>query len=272
MEDGVTYEDSMKKTILENFQNMYVIYTHAADYEVTISEAEEKEITEAAEKFAKANSKDAKAKASATKEYAAEYLKIVLINDKMEDAMKKDIDTDLTGVDKTQKRMRYVAYEFEKTVNGQTTKYEGDDLKQLKKDAEKVLKEAKANGSLEAYCKENEVESFTSTFDAKSTGLDEKVIKAADALKVNEFAELIEAKDGYYVVQLESEFDSEATDKALETVLEERGQARYDELLKKWTEEVKIKVNEELWAKISLDDLKVNSIVPEKEEDKESEK
>jgi len=265
VEEGTTYEESMKKSILEQFQEMYLIYAHAEDYKVTLTEAEQTNIADVAAKFAKANSDDAKKKASANEKYALEYLKMLLISNKMEDAMKADIDTDLTGVDKTQKRMRYVAYEFEKTVNGETTKYEGDDRKELKKEAEALLKEAKANGSLETYCKEKEVESFTLTFDAETTGLDEKVIKAADALKANEFAELLEAEDGYYVVQLESEFDSDATDAALEKELEERGQKRYDELVKKWKDETKIKVDKELWAKISLDDLKINSIVPETE-------
>lgn len=268
VEEGTTYEESMKKTILETFQEKYLIYTHADDYKVALTEVEKKDIKDAAEAFAKVNSKDAKKKASATAAYAEEYLTILLINDKMEDAMKKDIDMNLEGVDKTQKRMRYVAYEFEKTENGKTIK---NDKKELKKEAQALLKDAKANGSLDAYCKEKEVESFTLTFDAETTGLDEKVIKAADALKANEFAELIEAEDGYYVVQLESEFDSEATDKALEGVLEERGEARYKELVKEWKEAVKIKVDKELWAKISLDDLKINSIVPEKKDEEKSE-
>ena len=62
----------------------------------------------------------------------------------------------MEGVDKTQKRMRYVAYEFEKTENGKTIK---NDKKELKKEAQALLEDAKANGSLDAYCKEKEVES-----------------------------------------------------------------------------------------------------------------
>ena len=122
---------------------------------------------------------------------------------------------------------------------------------------------------MEAYAKEVEKETKTLAFDADSTALDKEVIKAADGLKENEFSEVIETENGIYVVQLESEFDKEATESNKATVLNERQEARYEELVEKWTEDTKVTVHEKVWDKISIQGLKVNYIEDEKEETEE---
>ena len=76
----------------------------------------------------------------------------------------------------------------------------------------------------------------------------------------------MKADDKYYVVQLESTYDSDATASKIKDVLETRGQEKYDELVKEWKDKAKIDVDEELWDKISFDALKVNSITPEAED------
>jgi len=88
-------------------------------------------------------------------------------------------------------------------------------------------------------------------------------------LKANEFSDVIETENGIYVVQLESEFDAEATESNKETVLTKRQEARYEELVEKWTEETKVTVHEKVWDKISIQGLKVNYVEDETEETEE---
>ena len=270
-EDGVTYADSLKDSLLQELQDLYIVTNHVVDYNVTLSDEEVKAIEAAADSFIEENKdEDVQAKVSGDRDTVIEYLKLYTLNKKMGEAMRADVDMNVTDEDAAQKRMRYFVIETTAESNdGSTTTMSDDEIKEAKKEAKEFLKGAKANGSIEAYATEKEKDTKTLAFSADSTVLDEKVIKAADALKENEFSEVIEAEDGIYVVQLESEFDAEATESNKETVLKERQEARYKELLEQWTEDTKITMHEEVWDKISVHDLKVNYTDDETEESEE---
>ncbi len=266
-ENGETREESIKNAIIEQLQELYIIYEHADDYDIKLEELELENIDSLAKEFEKANSKEARKKASATKEYAAEYMKLSMTVKKVEGAMKKDIDTELDLEDMKQKRMSFVSYS---KVDSEGESLSKDEIKKQEKAAKEFLKEAKANGNLNAYATEKEVKVESLTFDAssaKTSTLGEKVIKKADELKENEFSDVIETDDAYYVLQLESLYDEEATDAKMETVLEERGEARYQELLEKWKKKTKISVDKEILEQISFHDLQVNYIQDEEEEE-----
>lgn len=257
-EDGVTYGDSMKQAIMDLLQEAYIVASHASEYKVELTKDEETLIESVVKEFEKANKKADLKKVSGSDKYSKEYLEIFTLSHKVGEIIRQDIDTNVSADDEAQKRLRYVAFEKTTVKDGATVDLEGKDLEKVKKEAAAFLKGAKANGSLEAYAKEKEKESTTFTFDKESTGLDTAIITKADAMKENEFAEVIDTDDAYYVVQLESEFDSEATDAAIEEVLESRGETKYQETIKAWKESAKIKVNEKVWAQINLDDIKVN--------------
>ena len=273
VEDGVTYEDSLKDSLLEELQKLYIVTNHVADYNVELSEDEVKAIEAAADSFMEENKDEAaQAKVSADRDTVVAYLKLYTLNEKMGEAMRADVDMTVTDEQAAQKRMRYFEITKSETLDdGSTTEMSEDEIKDAKKEAEEFLKGAKANGSMEAYATEKEKTTQTLTFDADSTSLGEDVIKAADALKANEFSEVIETEDGIYVVQLESEFDAEATESNKETVLTERQEARYEELLEKWTEETKVTVHDKVWDKISVQGLKVNYVEDPQEETEEAE-
>ena len=258
LEDGTTREEAIRTAIVEQLQELYIIYGHAKDYDIKLEEIELQYIDSEAEKFEKANSKEAQEKASATKEYAAEYMRLSMTVMKVKGAMKKDIDTNIELEDAKQKRMSYVMYpKTETDANGESKSLSKDDIAKQKEAAQKFLKGAKANGNLKTYGTEQEANVKTVTFDGKTTSMDEKLVKAADKLKENEFSGVIEGKDAFYVVQLESLYDVDATDAKMESILEERSEARYTELLEKWKEDTKVTLDEKLLAKISFNDLEV---------------
>lgn len=271
VEKGVTYEDSLKDSLLEELQKIYIIANHVEDYNVELTEDEVKAIEAAAEAFIAENKDaDVQKKVSGDKDTVVAYLKLHAINEKMAEAMRADVDTTVTDEQAAQKRMRYFEIKkVESLEDGTTKQLTEDEIKAAQKEAKTFLKEAKANGSMEAYATESEKATQTLAFAADSTALDEKVIKAADKLKENEFSDVIETETGIYVVQLESEFDADATEKAKPDVLAKRQEARYQELVEKWTKDAKVTVHEKVWNKISIQGLKVNTIEDPKEETEE---
>ena len=271
-EEGVTLEDTYKEDVMTSLQNLYIMEDHMKDYDVELTKDELKAIEKAAKAFLKANPADAKEKISAEKETVVEFLKLMTISVKVEDAIRAGVDTNVADEDAAQKRIRYVSFATTKTdENSQTVEMTKKEIKAVKKDAKAFLADAKANGSLEAYATEKEATSNTATYgkdyaDDQTATLPKEVFDAAEKLEENGFAKLIETDSAFYVVQLESKFDEEATTAEKESIVEERKSETVTETIEKWRKDAKIKVNDKVWDKISMHDIQVTEKKEEAEE------
>lgn len=267
-ESDETYEESTKANMIEDLQEMYVLMQHMADYNITLTDDEVTAIDAAAAAFVEENSADILAKISGEKENVAEVLKLLAISDKMYDAMVADVSTEVSDDEAAQKKLQYVRFAKSTTdENGATKEMTEEEIADVKAEAEAFLAEAKSTGSLEALAGVKELKSYPLTFDSKSTTIDEKVIKAADALGENEYAEVIDTDAGFYVIQLTSLFDREATDAKKESIVAERQNEKYNLVLEGFVEAAETSVNEDVLAKISLHGLAVTAKI-EKKEDK----
>ena len=81
--DDMTYEESMKDSIMENLENLYIISQHAADYEVTLSEDEQKAIEDAAAQLSEDNTDEAKEIVSVYQKHIEKFLELSAIQNKM---------------------------------------------------------------------------------------------------------------------------------------------------------------------------------------------
>lgn len=266
VEEGKTYEESVKEGVLETLQDFYILEAHAEEYNVALTEDELAKIDEAAAAFKEANTEEVYERVSG--EYAAEYFKLITIYEKVQDAIKANVDTEVDEAEVNQKIMYYVEYATTTTDDaGTETAMSEDEIAAVKADAQAFLDAAKANGSLSTYASENEVEAVEEAFNVNDEDIDSALLTAADALELNGFTDVIVGESAIYVAQVTSLFDQEATDEAIDAVIEERETELFNTTLEEWKEATEIKVYDKVWAKVSLDDLKVNSITPEEETD-----
>jgi tryptophan synthase beta chain len=93
-----------------------------------------------------------------------------------------------------------------------------------------------------------------------------EVFDAAEKLEENGFAKVIETDSAFYVIQLESKCDEEATTAKKESIVEERKSETVTETIEKWRKDAKIKVNDKVWDKISMHDIQVTEKKEEAEE------
>lgn len=267
VEDGMTFEESVKKSVMETLQELYILKLHTDDYKVALTDEDKAAIDKAAEAFVSANSDKVKEQISGNKEVVAEYLELVAIATKMDKAIKADVDTEVSDEEAAQKKLRYVQFATVTTAeDGSTSELSAEQKAEKKIQAEAFLKSAKENGSLETFAKQAGNESKTLTFDSKSTDISEDAIKAADKLAEKEFTELIEAQDGYYVIQLESTFDREATDAEKDNIIETRKTELYTKVVDEWKEEADVEVFKSVWRKIDISVLKITAKEEKKEE------
>ena len=81
------------------------------------------------------------------------------------------------------------------------------------------------------------------------------MIEAAKKLKEGEISEVISTDDNYYVVRMESLFDEEATENKKKSIVTDRKNDHYTEVLDGYKENVKYELNEDEWAKVKFDEL-----------------
>ncbi len=138
-----------------------------------------------------------------------------------------------------------------------------DEEKQAKKDqAQAVLdkinaQEDPAAADMDALAKEvdENLTASTKTFGSDDTALDDKLKEAVKSLTDGQVApEVIEGEDAYYVARMDATFDEDATQSKKESIVTERKQEAYNDLLKEWGKDTKIDVDKKVWKKVTLTD------------------
>lgn len=265
-QEGITYADDFKDNyVMSTLKRFYLAQANMAEYNVELTDEDKAAIEEAAKAFDEANDAETKEKVSASKELATEYMTLATIYQKVYEAILETVDREVSDEEAAQKKIAYVSYAKTTTNDdGETVDLTEDELATLKADAEAFLAAAKTNGSLENYATEQEKTASTATFGsdyAEDTALtlDQAVYEAADALTEIGFTELIDTEDAYYVVQLVSLMDEEATEKEKEDIITQRENDKVTEVFEAWEEATGVEINEKVLDKIDIGSLKVTA-------------
>lgn len=250
---GETYEDTMKVTILESLEQLYVLEDHMKDYEVTISDEEKTKIEDAAAKFIKANKADAKEAISADTKTVTRVLTLLTIQEKMYTAMTADVSTEVTDEEAAQKSMQYIAFDFNTTdENGATVEADDATKAEFKEKADAFLAGAKEAEDFAAYTTEAGYEVKPATFDKETTTPSPELIKAADALEEGALTEVVATDTAYYVAKVTSLLDRAATDTKKTGIVNQRKQDQYKSIYDGWKKDTKITEDKKNWKKISF--------------------
>ena len=265
--DDKTYEESMKDSILESLENMYIISQHAADYEVALSEDEQKAIEDAAAKFSEDNTEDAKEIVSGYQKHIEKLLELSTIQNKMDSKMREGVDEEVSDEEAAQKSMDYVYFSYTSTDDsGNSTELTDEEKETLKTSAQSLADRVKGGEDMAAVAEELGVEVQTETFDSESAAPSEELVAAADALAAEgDVTDVVETDSGLYVAKLTSLLDREATDQEKTNIIEQRKQEQYDSLLEEWRDAADIEVNEKVWKKVDFDEIGVTIITSEEE-------
>lgn len=257
-EDGKTYEDTVKDSILESLENMYLMKAHMDEYNVSLSEEEKNSIKDAAEQFDSDNGLSEKEKVSGNKKTVEKVLELLTIQKKVQDAVEAGADTEVSDEDAAQKKMQYVTFSFTKTgEDGKSEELSDEEKQQLKETAESFAAGAAQAPDFAAYASEQGQTSQDATFDAESATLPSQLTKAADALGEGETTGVVEGDNGYYVARVTSLFDQEATDAKKQEIVSQRKQDLLDDTLSGWRKKADIKVHKWTWKKVDFTTLTV---------------
>ena len=264
--EGITYEESVKESVLKELETMLLLEEHMEDYDVSLSDAEKQVVAEAARDFDEANELEAKEKVSGSSETAERILTLMAVQQKMTEAIQAEADTEVSDEEAAQKSMQYVLFGYESSDEDAEDEELSDEEKaEVKSQAESFLKEAKEAEDFSAYATEQGLTASTITFDEDSTSPAVELIEAADKLDEGETTDVIETDYGCYVARVTSLLDEAATESEKQSIIAERKSQLYTETCEKWLEEADIDVNNRVWKKIRFNDMSVTMKVQEQD-------
>ena len=253
LEDGKDYETSIKDDILTSLETLYVLDVHRDEYEVEVTEDEQARIKEAAQAFVEANGDSELTVVSGNVSTVERVLELMTIQKKMYDVMVADVDTEVSDEEAAQKKMEYVSFSFTTTdEDGNSVELTEDELAALKKEAEDFNELVQLEEDFNTYATAQGYNPLEATFDAESTTPAAELIEAADALGEGEYTGVIETDTAYYAAKVVSLLDRDATDTKKESIVQERKDTRYQELVDQWIEDTDPVVYDNVWKKIDF--------------------
>lgn len=245
--DGTSYGETAKTTLMETFEEMYILEAEAGNYGVSLSEEEKGAITAAAQKFM-ADNTDSKVQAALTASQGTveRVLTLLTLDAKMQDVLTEDVDTNVSDAEAAQKKATYLYVSKSGTQTdeeGKTIDLTEEELKALKEKAQGILDAAKESKDLSAAAKDQDMSTSTVTYDDDTAMFPDEVRAEADKLSAGEYTGLVETEQAFYIVQMDSLLDREATDAKKESIVRERKDKlfteKYEELKGKHTFETK---------------------------------
>ena len=270
-EKGKTYGEQAVEESLKDVELMYIMKAKAADYDVELTDEDEKAIAEAAASFMEANSEETIADLAVTEDQVKTYLELQTYKQKIHDPIIADVDKNVSDEEAQQSSFEYVSVS--------TADLSDDEIKEKKEDAQKILDGLKADpdGEFSEIAKsvDDSYSSLSGTFDANETSEDEdtddeaaddgsssysgtypeEVIDVLRTLDDGEVAsDIIETDTAYYVVKLDKKDDEEATETKKESIISTREQTLYTDTTEKWLDDADIKEEKKVLKTLKVTD------------------
>lgn len=270
-EKGKTYGEQAVEESLKDVELMYIMKAKAADYDVELTDEDEKAIAEAAASFMEANSEETIADLAVTEDQVKTYLELQTYKQKIHDPIIADVDKNVSDEEAQQSSFEYVSVS--------TADLSDDEIKEKKEDAQKILDGLKADPDGDfseiAQSVDDSYSSLSGTFDANETSEDEdtddedadedsssysgtypeEVIDVLRTLDDGEVAsDIIETDTAYYVVKLDKKDDEEATETKKESIISTREQTLYTDTTEKWLDDADIKEEKKVLKTLKVTD------------------
>ena len=197
---------------------------------------------------------------SADQETVERAMTLYTINQKVYISVISEADTEVSDEEAAQKTVRYVFFSTGSTTDeeGNTVEMTDEEKEEVRATAQQVLDAVKSGTSMDDALEEagEDRTSITASYGEDNGSLSDTLKEAANELTEDGQAadSLIEIDTGYYVLQMESMFDEEATETRKDEIVSERRSDHYTEVTDGWREDTEITVNEDLLAQLDFDD------------------
>ena len=258
---GETYGESGVKSALKQVELLYVMKEKAADYNVEITEDEQKAIEDAAAAFMKDNDEDTIKELSVTEDQVKTLLELETYQKKMQDPIKKEGNIEVSEDDAQQSAFTYV------NISLSGDDLTDDDIAKRKEQAQEILDKVKEDPAADmkeiAKGVDDSYTALNGTFttkesddeDFQSTAYPDEVLTALRTLKEGEvYDSVVETDTAAYILRLDSEKDEDATASKVKSVTTTKENKYYSETTEKWLDDAKVTEDEKVLKTLTFSD------------------
>ena len=258
---GETYGENAVKSALKQVEILYVMKEKAADYNVEITEDEQKAIEDAAAAFMKDNDEDTIKELSVTEDQVKTLLELETYQKKMQDPIKKEGNIEVSEDDAQQSAFTYV------NISLSGDDLTDDDIAKRKEQAQEILDKVKEDPTADmkeiAKGVDDSYTALNGTFttkesddeDFQSTAYPDEVLTALRTLKEGEvYDSLVETDTAAYILRLDSEKDEDATASKVKSVTTTKENKYYSETTEKWLDDAKVTEDEKVLKTLTFSD------------------
>ena len=257
-----TYGENAVTTTVETVEKMCLEKEHASEYDVEITEDEQKALEEAAKNFIAANSEETIAELAVDEDMVKTFLELETYDVKMKDAIEATADIKLDEKEYQQMAFSYASVR----VSGDNLT--DDDIKTNKENIQKFFDKVKEDPTADFSTLGDEISTdMTATSgtcptyeegdDSAANGdaYPDDVRNALRKLEEGELnSEIIKTDSIWYVVRLDSKDDENATNSKKESLTNTKKDDFYNETTDGWKKKADIKEESKLIKKIKITD------------------
>ena len=257
-----TYGENAVTTSVESIEKMCLEKEHASEYDVEITEDEQKALEEAAKNFIAANSEETIAELAVDEDMVKTFLELETYDVKMKEAIEATADIKLDEKEYQQMAFSYASVR----VSGDNLT--DDDIKTDKENIQKFFDKVKEDPTADFSTLGDEISTdMTATSgtcptyeegdDSAANGdaYPDDVRNALRKLEEGELnSEIIKTDSIWYVVRLDSKDDENATDSKKESLTSTKKDDFYNDTTDGWVKKADIKEESKLIKKIKITD------------------
>ena len=257
-----TYGENAVTTSVESIEKMCLEKEHASEYDVEITDDEQKALEEAAKNFIAANSEETIAELAVDEDMEKTFLELETYDVKMKEAIEATADIKLDEKEYQQMAFSYASVR----VSGDNLT--DDDIKTNKENIQKFFDKVKEDPTADFSTLGDEISTdMTATSgtcptyeegdDSAANGdaYPDDVRNALRKLEEGELnSEIIKTDSIWYVVRLDSKDDENATDSKKESLTSTKKDDFYNDTTDGWVKKADIKEESKLIKKIKITD------------------
>lgn len=257
-----TYGENAVTTTVESIEKMCLEKEHASEYDVEITDDEQKALEEAAKNFIAANSEETIAELAVDEDMVKTFLELETYDVKMKEAIEATADIKLDEKEYQQMAFSYASVR----VSGDNLT--DDDIKTNKENIQKFFDKVKEDPTADFSTLGDEISTdMTATSgtcptyeegdDSAANGdaYPDDVRNALRKLEEGELnPEIIKTDSIWYVVRLDSKDDENATDSKKESLTSTKKDDFYNDTTDGWVKKADIKEESKLIKKIKITD------------------
>ncbi len=251
--DGVTLEENVKETVLAKIAQIKTMYLLAIEKEVTLDEAEEAKIAQAAKEYFDSLNETELEQLGTSYEKIEKLYQEYAMADKVYQQIIQDINPEISD---DEARIITVEHILIRTVmadgSGATISYSEED-KQAAYEKICEIRELAVNGETDfAEMASQYSEDSTISYSFGKGEMDEAFETASFELGTNEISGVVESEVGYHIIKCINTFNREETDANKLEIVEERRQAAFGQEYDAFVETLARKLNQKVWDEITL--------------------